>query len=98
MRIIGCEPDSECARTGGVGREAVIVAIPSRQDLRRFRNAPPLEQTCDIVVDGEEWFAATYYLAPLTDPKADEFIERVKSWKPYIEPKVCPYPTVNLPK
>lgn len=32
----------------------------------------------------------SWELAPLTDPKADEFIERIKKLKPYDEPTVRP--------
>ena len=37
---------------------------------------------------------AEFQLAPLTDPKADEFIERVKKWKP--EPEVVLTPEDRL--
>lgn len=33
-----------------------------------------------------EGFADSCQLAPLTDPKADEFMERIKNLKPYEEP------------
>ncbi len=32
------------------------------------------------------WCFAPHELAPLTDPKADEFIEKVKNWEPLREP------------
>ena len=37
----------------------------------------------------------SYELAPLTDPKADEFIERIKKMKVYDEPTVKPRVTVQ---
>jgi hypothetical protein len=41
------------------------------------------------------WLWHAHELAPLTDPKADEFIERVKKWKP--EPEiVAPKQPVNV--
>lgn len=39
---------------------------------------------------------APHTLAPLTDPKADEFIERVKKWKPEPEPVAAPNKTITV--
>lgn len=37
---------------------------------------------------GGSWSTPREYVAPLTDPKADEFIERIKKMKVYDEPTV----------
>lgn len=37
--------------------------------------------------EGKGWSAYSYQLAPLTDPKADAFLEGIRKWKPYEEPK-----------
>ena len=37
---------------------------------------------------GDSRYVMGYSLAPLTDPKADEFIDSIKKLKPYEEPKV----------
>lgn len=34
------------------------------------------------------WWASSEYLAPLTDPAADAFLESIKKLKPYEEPLV----------
>lgn len=66
-----------------LGREGTITAIPSAWHPRA---------ECDVEIDGapavaygyedRPWAALFVNLAPLTDPKADAFIESVKKWKP----------------
>jgi hypothetical protein len=53
----------------------------------RFRATVGVE--LDRPCNGESaWWFAPEALAPLTDPKADAFIEGIKKLKPYEEPKV----------
>ncbi len=78
VRVVGQDEGSVtwwgCVR----GREATIVAIP-------FEN-----RDCGIEIEGDTrtWRADFHRLAPLTDPKADAFIESIKKLKPYEEPVV----------
>ena len=67
------------SKWGLEGRETIIHRIPS---LRA-------DSDCDFFLDGERWAANFSSLAPLTDPGADAFIERIKKLKP--EP-VVPVP------
>jgi hypothetical protein len=79
--------DYEIANKNGPagGKEGVIVSIP----------ASGATAECSVLLDDyppspylDGSYAAMFYqLEPLTDPKADEFIEQVKRWKP--EPEVA---------
>jgi hypothetical protein len=72
-----------------VGREATIVAIPSRNG----------ERDCSIDIDGADarQFGSKFpsfncsfaRLAPLTDPKADAFLESIRQLKPLQIPEVA---------
>lgn len=42
-----------------------------------------------------DWCCHPRDLAPLTDPKAERFIESIKKLKPYEEPKVVTKPAVH---
>ena len=72
VRVVGQAESSKHLWGSIVGVEAVIHA------------APYLDADCGIALAGDTriWRSDFAYLAPLTDPKADAFIERVKSWKP----------------
>ena len=43
-------------------------------------------------VTNKEWPCFHHTLAPLTDPKADAFIESIKQMKPYSEPTIREFP------
>lgn len=91
VRIVRVGPTCRPVVRALVGREGTIVAIPS--------NSYFAVAECDVEIDGapatslgfdDKPFASRFdNLAPLTDPKADAFIESVKKWKP--EP-VVPLP------
>jgi hypothetical protein len=83
-------------RTGQTGNMAELFPIPlgSQGTVRVPVSAASFGNTSFTIVDwdlafGEDWSEVrTDTLAPLTDPKADEFIESIKTLKPYEEPKV----------
>lgn len=86
VRIISAEPGSDADRDGIVGREGTITSIPG---VTLFGTP----HDCSLEIEGYEYTLNSDFrqLAPLTDPKADEFIERVKGWGPlHEEPKVVP--------
>lgn len=70
-----------------VGKEAVITCIPSQ--------SPGPKMDCDVLLIGErsthptgEFSALFQWLAPLSDPKADEFIAEMNKWAPASNPSV----------
>jgi len=67
------------------GAEVTIIGLPGCDP-----DWPGQYQIDGPMVRGpwNHWFAGPEQLAPLTDPKADEFIENIKRLKPYEEPKV----------
>lgn len=65
-----------------LGKEAVIIAPGGyKQSDWRLLVAGETPYLADVFARNEE-------LVPLTDPKADEFVERIKKLKPYEEPCV----------
>ncbi len=63
-----------------VGMEGVVVRPGSYWDwIVSIPGAPRLETLSDL---GDAFGFYSHELAPLTDPGADAYIERVKSWKP----------------
>ena len=66
-----------------IGRQAIVTRGLEIDPLSQYNR-----ESYEIEVPGHphpihgRWNALPEHLAPLTDPKADAFIERVKSWKP----------------
>ena len=70
-------------RLNGLAVEIVGPLTMSPQGYNSYR----------IDIPGESmmiWWRQPQYLEPLTDPKADQFIARVKSWKPEPVPEKLP--------
>lgn len=86
VRVVtpGCCPEA-------FRKEATILSLPGSHPNPGFRDC------YGVNVDGLEppffaalgrYWGAAYCFEPLTDPKADAFIERIKKLKPYDEPVV----------
>lgn len=83
-----------------IGLEGVIV---------RFDDLPPKPESCWIVrlpvsfsapgrLADDEWCFRPCDIAPLTDPKAEAFLESIKRLKPYEEPLVREIERATSPK
>lgn len=99
VRIIGLSPDDE--RYPGLkpllGAEGVILRASNRIIGNWIVDVPTVSFPAQTPqgLPPTQFSIASERLRPLTDPKADEFIERVKKWKP--EPEiVAPKQPVNV--
>jgi hypothetical protein len=87
VRVIAHYGDEPAPKGGWIGREGIVIARRWRGIFSGWR--------WYLNLGGFEWYFHDAELAPLTDPKADEFIEAVKKWKP--EPEiVAPKQPVNV--
>ncbi len=73
-----------------IGAEGVIGSAPDDPENRGQWGV--LWDGYQSTHDTHEYCVAAYMIAPLTDPKADAFIESLKKMKPYMEPSIVEYP------
>ena len=91
VRVIAVHQDVVKREDHLIGREGCITAYCP--DYVRHGRWLPWEVRLD---GGLLCGFAAHHLAPLTDPKADEFIERIKNLKPYEEPLVPSFGNVLI--
>jgi hypothetical protein len=81
VRVVAAHPPLPQDAAQLIGKEGEVMQHPY-PSCTRWPVAVRIGGTMALFTPGE--------LAPLTDPKADAFVESIKKLKPYEEPKVEP--------
>jgi hypothetical protein len=92
VKVVSVEGAITQADLEALGKEGVIVALGP---VRCGGILSSIDREYNVRLEGvsvtPNYGFDACHLAPLTDPKADAFIERIKNLKPYEEPTRNPY-------